>query len=78
MGRVNGSQKSCNPRRDFEDEQQDSAVDEQLDKEFSTEELGVAAAVWVMFSTPRNISFFSAVVLCGMCKGVIDTFLFIW
>ncbi|CAM9812625.1 unnamed protein product [Ectocarpus sp. 8 AP-2014] len=42
------------------------------------EEHGVASALWIMFSTPQNISFFSAVFLSGMTKGVIDTFLFIW
>lgn len=39
---------------------------------------GVLSAVWLMFSTPRNASFFTAVVLSGMGKGIIDTFRFVW
>lgn len=42
------------------------------------EEHRVASVLWIMFSTPLNFSFFLGVVLSGMAKGVIDTFLFIW
>ncbi|CAM9521360.1 unnamed protein product, partial [Scytosiphon promiscuus] len=76
IGRVNGSQES-NPDQDFGDEQQNAAA-EQQDKDYGAKDHGVAATIRVMFSTPQNISFFLAVVLSGMSKGVIDTFLFIW
>lgn len=39
---------------------------------------GVLAALWIMFSTTQNASFFLSVTLSGMGKGVIDTFLFVW
>ncbi|CAM9498558.1 unnamed protein product [Ectocarpus fasciculatus] len=42
------------------------------------EERGVASVLWIMFSTPQHFSFFLGVILSGMAKGVIDTFLFIW
>ncbi|CBJ48928.1 conserved unknown protein [Ectocarpus siliculosus] len=42
------------------------------------EEHRVASVLWIMFSTPQNFSFFLGVMLSGMAKGVIDTFLFIW
>ncbi|CAM9442348.1 unnamed protein product [Ectocarpus sp. 13 AM-2016] len=42
------------------------------------EEHRVASVLWIMFSTPQNFSFFWGVMLSGMAKGVIDTFLFIW
>lgn len=41
-------------------------------------ESGVLAALWIMFSTTQNASFFASVTLSGMGKGVIDTFLFVW
>ena len=42
------------------------------------EDPGVLAALWIMFSTTQNASFFVSVTLSGMGKGVIDTFLFVW
>lgn len=42
------------------------------------EQNGVVRILRIMFSTPENISFFTVVVLSGMCRGFIDTFLFIW
>lgn len=39
---------------------------------------GVLSAVWLMFSTPQNASFFTAVALSGVGKGIINTFLLIW
>lgn len=39
---------------------------------------GVTRTLLIMFSTPENISFFTVVVFSGMCRGFIDTFLFIW
>lgn len=39
---------------------------------------GVLSAVSLMFGTPQNASFFTAVALSGMGKGIINTFLFIW
>ncbi|CAM9109176.1 unnamed protein product [Ectocarpus sp. 8 AP-2014] len=42
------------------------------------EEHRVASVLWIMFSTRQNFSFFLGVMLSGMAKGVIDTFLFIW
>lgn len=41
-------------------------------------EPGVLSALWIMFSTTQNASFFASVTLSGMGKGVIDTFLFVW
>lgn len=39
---------------------------------------GVLSCVWLMFSTAQNASFFTAVALSGISKGIIDTFLFVW
>ncbi|CAM9306786.1 unnamed protein product, partial [Hapterophycus canaliculatus] len=73
-----GSQNFNKLDLDIGGKQQRSDRDEQQGKELGAVEHGVAATVCVMFSTAQNISFFSAVALSGMSKGVIDTFLFIW
>eukprot|EP00752_Nemacystus_decipiens_P014611 g13010.t1 len=39
---------------------------------------GALSALWTMFSTPQNACFFTAVVLTGVGKGVINTFLYVW
>ncbi|CAB1096853.1 unnamed protein product [Ectocarpus sp. CCAP 1310/34] len=47
------------------------------EEEGAGEKAGVVMAIRIMLSTDESASFFTAVVLSGMGRGVIDTFLFI-
>lgn len=78
IGPTSGSKSPSEADEEGGDGQKNSATHGLQDQGHDREEHGVLRAVWLMFSTRTNVSFFLAVALSGIGKGVIDTFLFIW